>query len=455
MKTRVFNLGLILTFLIGITACNKQEFYAKEFLNPPTAGSTDGSVNGGSQGGVDSGVDGGTTGSSTTGSSSGGVDGSTVGGTTGGTATTGGVDGSTVGGTTGGTATTGGVDGSTVGGTTGGTATTGGVDGSTVGGTTGGTATTGGVDGSTVGGTTGGTSTTGGTAGGASTGGTSGGVSQQEIFHQSAQETKQLDIVWIIDDSGSMSDEQAALGTNFSAFIDDFITKNVNFKMAITTTDTSSATKKGHMVVGSDTKLTSAAAQANATQFKTDFTNLVKVGTRGSGNEKGLEASEGFMEKFSSSFIRPDAYLAVVIISDEEDQSSKTVKQYTDFLKSFKSSAGLVKVYSVVDVNNTNCCSTGITTGSERYKQASNNTSGVIADIRDDFYNVLSDMGSSIINLLDSFALASAPIPGSLKVFVNNVETSSYTYEDVTHSIKFNQNSLPPVGAEIKVTYLK
>jgi len=437
MKTRVFNLGLILTFLIGITACNKQEFYAKEFLNPPTAGSTDGSVNGGGDGGVDSGVDGGTTGSSTTGSS------------------TGGVDGSTVGGTTGGTSTTGGVDGSTVGGTTGGTSTTGGVDGSTVGGTTGGTSTTGGVDGSTVGGTTGGTSTTGGTAGGASTGGTSGGISQQEIFRQSAQETKKLDIVWIIDNSGSMSDEQTALGTNFSAFIDEFITKSVNFKMAITTTDTSSSTKKGRMVTGSDTKLTSAAAQNDPALFKLDFKSLVKVGTSGSGNEKGLEASEGFMEKYAASFIRPDAYLAVVIISDEEDQSAKTVQQYSDYLKSFKASAGLVKVYSVVDVNNTNCCSNGITTGSERYKQASNNTSGVIADIRDDFHNVLTDMGTSIINLLDSFALASAPIPGSLKVFVNNVETSSYTYDDVTHSIKFNQNSLPPVGAEIKVTYLK
>jgi len=458
MKTRVFNLGLILTFLIGITACNKEEFYAKEFLNPPTAGSTDGSVNGGGDGGVDSGVDGGTTGSSTTGSSTGGVDGSTVGGTTGGASTTGGVDGSTIGGTTGGASTTGGVDGSTVGGTTGG------------------------VDGSTVGGTTGGTSTTGGTAGGASTGGTSGGTygdcnnghgndadhldesnptiglepkCKLEIFQQSAQETKKLDIVWIIDNSGSMSDEQTALGTNFSAFIDDFITKSVNFKMAITTTDTSSSTRKGRMVTGSDIKLTSAAAQNDPALFKADFKNLVKVGTSGSGNEKGLEASEGFMDKYAASFIRPDAYLAVVIISDEEDQSSKTVQQYTDYLKSFKASAGLVKVYSVVDVNNTNCCSNGITTGSERYKQASTNTSGVIADIRDDFYNVLSDMGSSIINLLDSFALANAPIPGSLKVFVNNVETSSYTYDDVTHSIKFNQNSLPPVGAEIKVTYLK
>jgi hypothetical protein len=252
-----------------------------------------------------------------------------------------------------------------------------------------------------------------------------------------------------------MKDEQDALGSNFSAFIDDFITKNVDFKMAITTTDTSSPSKKGKMVNGSDVMLTSARAQSNPQAFKEDFNGLVKVGTNGSGNEKGLEASEGFMEKYATSFVRKDAYLAVVIISDEEDQSSKSVETYTNYLKSFKANAGLVKTYSVVDVNNTNCCQKGITTGSERYKLASNNTAGVVADIRNDFYGVLSEMGNTILNLLDSFALAHEPVPGTLKVYINNLETMNFTYDSASRSIKFFQNSLPPVGAEIKVVYVK
>ena len=463
MKTRVLNLSFSLLFCLGLSACNKEEFFEKEFLDTPTSGTTNGSVDGGqagtdggvgnTQGGVDSGVNGGTAGGSTTGSSTGGVDGSS---------TTGGTDGSSTGGTQTGGATIGGVDGSTVGGTSTGS-TVGGVDGSTTAGSTTGS-TVGGADGSSTGGVTG--STVGGTTGGSSTGSSTGGTSgsstggvvhteASETFHQAADETKKLDIVWVIDNSGSMSDEQSALGSNFSAFINEFIDKNVDFKMAITTTDTSSSSKKGAMVSGSDTKLTSARAQANPNQFKTDFKNLVKVGTSGSGSERGLEASEGFMQKYSNSWVRQDAYLAVVIISDEEDQSSKTVSTYTNYLKSFKGTDGLVKVYSVVDVNNTNCCQNGIATGSARYKDASNKTAGLIADIRDDFHNVLTDMGDSIINLLDSFALASAPVAGSLKVYVNGVLTTNYTYDSATHSIKFHQNSLPPVGAEIKVTYLK
>ena len=457
MKTRVStitNLMFSLTFCLGLASCNKDDFFEKEFLenpyqNPTTTGSVaggdqgglDSGSAGGTQGGVDSGVDGGTTGgttgSSTDGSAEGGSNGGTTGGTTG--STVGGADGSTVGGTTGG---------STVGGSTGGS--TGSETGSTVGGSTvGGT-----TGGSTVGGSTGGT--TGGTTGG-STGGTTGVVHQEvsEVFQQSESETKKLDIVWIIDNSGSMADEQSSLGTNFSAFIDDFITKDVDFKMAITTTDTSSSSKKGAMVSGSDTKLTSAKAKENEARFKSDFRNLVKVGTSGSGYEKGLEASEGFMQKYAMSFLRPEAYLAVVILSDEEDQSSKTVAQYTDYLKSFKNQAGLVKVYSIVDVGMSNRGGNGVTTGYQRYAQASTNTAGIVADIREDFYRNLSDMGDSIIKLLDSFALAHEPVAGSLKVYVNGVLETNYTYDAASHSIKFDEGHLPPVGAEVKVTYLK
>jgi hypothetical protein len=447
VTTKITNLIFSLTFCVGLASCNKGDFYQKDYLdNPFQDDPTSGLVDSGSQAGIDSGSVGGTqggvdncgtTGSATGSSSTGGVDGSTTGGdTTGGTV--GGVDGSTTSGSTSG-GTVGGVDGSTTSGST-----TGGVDGSTTSGSTTGS-TVGGTDGSTTGGTT-----------GSSTGGTTGVVyeSKEEIFHQAASQTKKLDIVWIIDNSGSMADEQQALGTNFSAFIDEFITKDVDFKMGITTTDASSSTLKGKMVTGSDTKLTSAKAQANEVQFKSDFRNLVKVGTSGSGNEKGLEASEGFMQKYAASFLRPDAYLAVVVLSDEEDQSAKTIQYYTDYLKSFKNEAGLVKVYSIVDVNKTNSGS-GISTGGDRYIAASNNTAGVYSDIRSDFHNSLSAMGDQIINLLDSFALSSDPVAGSLKVYVNGSLSNDYTFDAVSRSIKFDSNHLPPVGAEVKVTYLK
>jgi len=442
MKTGVsgvINLIFSLSFSLVVSSCNKEDFYQKQYLdnpfqNDPT--STTGSADNGSQGGANGGGNGGT---------QGGVDSGTNGGT----------NGSTTGSTTSGGNSNGGVDGSATSGTNGGSAT----GGSTTGGST-----TGGSD--TGGSATGGSTTGGSTTGGSTTGGSTGGVVDCsapnasslcaiETFNQSANATKKLDIVWIIDNSGSMADEQDALGSNFSAFIDEFITKDVDFKMAITTTDVSSSYKKGRMVNGSDLKLTSAMAKRNENQFKDDFMNLVRVGTNGSGNEKGLEASEGFMQKYASSFLRQDAYLAVVLLSDEEDQSPNMVSDYTNYLKSFKSEAGLVKFYTIADINKTTQKSSGITVGAERYKLASNQTAGVIANIRDDFYQSLTSMGDSILNLLDSFALGFEPVPGSLKVYVNGNLSSDYTYDATSRSIKFNPNHLPAVGSVIKVYYLR
>ncbi len=487
MKHSIFTdfnrLLMTIFFVASVTACNKEEFYQKDYLENPFADNT--VVTGGSNGGDSSGVDGSSQGGVSAGVTSGSTDGTTGGsstGTTAGGSTTGdSTSGSTAGGSTAGD--------STSGSATGGTTTAGSSTGSTAGGSTTGDSTSG----STAGGTTTAGSSTGSTSGGSTTGSTTGGVGDcnnghgndadgvddsnpgrghggpnalknpnvtevcyknvEEKFQQSAAQTKKLDIMWVVDNSGSMADEQAALGANFDSFITQFINRNVDFKMGITTTDTSSDAKKGKMVAGSDSKLTSAMAAANPNQFMNDFKALVNVGTRGSGNEMGLMATEGFMEKYADSFIRPDAYLAIVILSDEEDQSPKDVVKYTEHLKSFKANAGLVKIYSIVNAKNVN--TGGNTIGHARYEEASDRTAGVMSDIMDNFDDVLLEMGDSIVNLLDSFALAADPVDGTLKVFVNGVESSNYTFDAPSRSIKFTQGNLPPVGAQVTVNYKK
>jgi len=475
-----------ISFSMAMTACNKEDFYQKEYLQDPQQmnkpnGWVDPSDNANAQGGANPSSTGSSQGGSlpnqpadTSGSNGGSAAGTQSAGTSSGgdgSSTPGSTTGSSTGGSTG--MSTGGSTSAGSAGTTAGGSSTGG-DGSSTAGTSAGSS-TGATTGATSGGSSTGASTGGSTAGGV-TGGSSGVDCSQnqsnealasdsstslngcvtENFAQSASPSKKLDVVWVIDNSGSMADEQISLGENFSAFINDFILKDIDFKMAITTTDASSAAKKGRLVAGSDIKLTSQKAKENELQFKEDFKNLVYVGTSGSGVEKGLEASEGFMQKYASSFLRPDAYLAVVIISDEEDQSSKTAAEYANFLKSMKASAGLVKVYSIVDVNLTNSKSTaGLTSGYARYKAVSDLTSGSVANIRDDFYRTLDDMGGTIMNLLDSFALAHPAKADSVRVYVNGVETSSYSFDAASNAIKFNQGFVPDIGAQIIVRYAK
>ena len=454
MKTRVTtftNMFLSLTFCLGLASCNKDDFYEKEFLdNPfqdPTTnesvdnGGHDGDLpgtDGGTQGGVDSGVDGGTTGGTTGSSPSEPTDpddGGSAGGSTGGSTPTDPTnptdpdDGGTTGGSTGGSSPTDPTDPD---------------DGGTNGGSTGGYVDCNQGHGNDADGVDGSNPTI-----------ATDPRCKKETFSQSSSESKKLDIVWVIDNSGSMRDEQDALGDNFSAFIQDFISRDIDFRMAITTTDTSSNYERGRMVTGSAEKLNFAAAQNNPVKFMEDFKKLVQVGTSGSGYEKGLEAADEFRKRYSSSFIRKDAYLAVVILSDEEDQSPKSVATYTNELKKLKDEEGLVKVYSIVDVGLTNNQGYGVSTGYKRYADASKNTAGIVANIRDDFHKSLTDMGGTIINLLDSFALANDPVSGTLKVYVDGVATNNFSFDEASRSIKFDVGHIPSVGAEITVTYVK
>ena len=450
MKTITCELNFRALFFVlafGLVGCNKEEFYEKEFLENPFAPEmevpeTDGGFDGGST------VGGSTVGGTTDGGST--VGGSTVGGTTDGGST---VGGTTVGGNTDGGSTVGGttVGGSTVGGTTDGGSTVGGttVGGSTVGGTTDGGST---VGGTTVGGSTTGGSTTGSTDGGTTAGGTVGGgqpVSDwTDSFTQVADSDKKVDIAWVVDNSGSMGDDQTSLANNFDSFIRNFITRGIDFKMGITTTDCSTEAKCGAAVPGSLESLTAVQANGNPQAFISTFKAHIKVGTNGSSRERGLFAAEKFLDRYAQEHYRSDSRLVLVFVSDEEDQSPQSTQYYLNRYLAEKANMGqdYVRAYSIVK---TGCQSSGCQFA--RYAYQSNNTGGSVLNIDGNFANTLADIGADIQSLIDSFSLSHTPVAGSLEVKVNGVVVTEWTLDG--RNLKFNQGHVPSVGANIQVKY--
>ena len=253
-----------------------------------------------------------------------------------------------------------------------------------------------------------------------------------------------------------MGDEQASLAYNFDAFIDDFMKRDVDFRMAITTTD---PTKKrdGKMVCDWHV-LNSEYAAVNQQNFFRKFKKCIKVGTKGSGHEKGLNAIDRFLHHYhdgnkvnrNDPFFREDAYLVVVVVSDEEDQSSHNVSHYVEKLKAIKANEGMVKIYSIVNTKVTNA---RYERKGVRYMSASSSTNGVVADINDNFYQTLTDFGSNIVNLLDSFALAKTSANNNILITVNGVATTEFTFDHLENSIKFNTGFVPAASSEIRVTY--
>lgn len=280
-----------------------------------------------------------------------------------------------------------------------------------------------------------------------------------ETFNQNSEGKRVVDILWVIDNSGSMGDEQDDLAYNFETFINNFISQDVDFQMAITTTDARSG-HEGKMIAGPD-MLNSEEAKKNENVFINHFKQKIKVGTRGSGHEKGLQTSAAFLENQKTDkkdFLRDDAYLAIVYVSDEEDQSQNSVESYVNKFKSLKKNAGLVKVYSIVtkekDVSSRfSRYGWASRMVGKRYEQASEMTDGKSESIKDDFHTILEDMGDTIVELSNSFPLAKKSVDGQHIVFVNGSVVEGWNYNEESNSIMFEEDSAPAAGSTIEVKY--
>ncbi len=144
-----------------------------------------------------------------------------------------------------------------------------------------------------------------------------------------------MDVLFVIDNSGSMDEEQANLAENFPKFIEvlnAFQGGSLDYHVGVTTT--SFPNELFGMMFGSG---------AAGALLKTDgmtrpwveradpgavatFTKLAMVGLGGSGNEQPLRAARAAVtqpvaDAANKGFLREDALLAVVILTDEEDGS--------------------------------------------------------------------------------------------------------------------------------------
>ena len=277
--------------------------------------------------------------------------------------------------------------------------------------------------------------------------------SVSDYYIQSNELNSKVDILWVIDNSGSMEDEQAALAFNFDIFIKDFITKDIDFKMAITTTDTS-RDNAGQAVRGSINALTKEQLDKDSNEFIKDFARMIQVGTSGSGNEKGLEAAEAFTERYKSNFFRADAYFVTVFVSDEDDQSEKIPAEYVTKIQEKLNDSSKIKFYSIVSHSEEEV-SRWITPGHQRYREATELTGGKIANIDNNFYSTLQELGQSIAKLTESFSLKQVPVENSIKVYVNNNPIlDGWNYDSETRTVFFEQGHIPVAGSNIQIEYL-
>lgn len=160
-------------------------------------------------------------------------------------------------------------------------------------------------------------------------------LEQTDVFVQEIR--RSVDVLLVVDNSCSMIDEQIKLGSNFDAFIEEFVNAQVDYQIGVTTTDMVDPLHKGRLQ-GETKLITSDMAFEEASAV---FADNVHVCATGSGFEKGLDAArsaltEPVLSEENAGFLRSDAALAIVFVSDEDDLSVDPVGDYLDFFFGLK-----------------------------------------------------------------------------------------------------------------------
>jgi hypothetical protein len=302
-----------------------------------------------------------------------------------------------------------------------------------------------------------------------------------------------LDLLWVIDNSGSMQPYQQSLSSNFSAFISEFTNIDVDFQMGVTSTDICSGdtevpleqatcpnSNQGTGLQGSLNSFNGAKVirhdDANIDYL---FRRLVNLGTNGSSFEHGLSASYLAIQKSlagANRLSREDSFLAVVIVSDENDDGvglsaddeqginywEQGLTRYRfeaqDLISTLTDELGhrRFSISSVVGTSDSgsNCPNRQTEIGSE-YLLASELTGGMKLNIcTSDWAYDLQKLAENIQDQISSFDLSSTPIEGSIEVKVNNSPTVNWTYDSSRNLLFFSQQHLPSAGSKIEIKYL-
>ncbi len=270
-----------------------------------------------------------------------------------------------------------------------------------------------------------------------------------------------VDVLFVVDDSCSMGAAQAALGASMPAFVNAFSNRGVDFQIGVVTTDMTDTTKAGRLQ-GMPTFFT-----PSSPDLLTDLTARMQPGISGSGTEQGIRASLAattppLANTTNAGFLRANADLAIVYLSDENDfsQGGLTTPDYLNGLRG-AAGTGTLLLAGIVGPTQGQCNGPyGNAGAATRYAALiDSTTNGLRLSYCDDMLSNLLTVSGALFGE-DVVRLSATPAINTLQVSVNGVVVpqmgangNTWAYDRANNAIVFVDTSVVPAGASISVTY--
>ncbi len=286
------------------------------------------------------------------------------------------------------------------------------------------------------------------------------GSTVSETFSQVSSKSGPLDILIVMDNSWSMAEEQNNIATKLQDLLSSL--GQADWRIAVVTTDPNDGCQRALIKKGDVDALTA-------------FSRALRPGITGSTNEQGiLMAVVGLQAAFpvgvtggtcspSAAWLRPDAPVAVLIVSDEDNCSSTgsgcgmsawNKDQYLyDYLAQIRRPGVDAKVYGIIDhpTLTRQDCPTGVFHGNQ-YANIIQSTGGLWGSVcATDYGAILQRISQDAATLLkDQYILQNIPDLASAKVTINGAASQSgWTINGGTLTF----TTVPPAAAAITVSY--
>lgn len=261
------------------------------------------------------------------------------------------------------------------------------------------------------------------------------------------------DVLFVIDDSGSMADEQAALAANAGRFLGLARDHGVDFQVGVVTTDTDS--RPGEL--RGATKIV-----RNGPNAESDFAAIVSgLGTYGSGMEKGLDAIVKALSPpkindpaLNAGFLRHDATLTLVVISDEDDYSAGSSEQYATILETLKGAEHKDRVSFVAMVGDAGGCTTA--DEGTRYLDVRSRLGGAFISIcSGDWGDVADELGRLAFGRQAPYRLSRPAVAETIQVKVEGQISTrpDWSYDTASNAVVFDEAHRPAADAAVTVAY--
>lgn len=263
-----------------------------------------------------------------------------------------------------------------------------------------------------------------------------------------------LDLLVVIDNSGSMSEEQSNLAARLSPLLS--AVQDSDWRIAVTTTDPSDRCVT-ELIKKTDSNVASR------------FASAINAGTNGDGIERPvLRAVQGLKSECflgPGKWLRDGSTVAVLIVTDEDNchidvnqgygcsgQSDKDGAYLTNYLASIRKVGVDARVYGIIRHSSQTQaqCSTALKSADivASVISQSGGTWGSICDA--DYGATLSKISSDVAKILKTdFVIKGAPDPGTLAITVSGQPWTAYTL----NGLVVHFTSPPPAGAPVRVAY--